>query len=66
MEQLTFGFTITGLGSTGIVFGAADVYFSDRGDKRASVPDNSSTLGLLLISTATMFGASRFGTAFRS
>ena len=60
-----FGFSFTGAligGAAG--YSTTDVYFSDLGD--STVPDGSSTLGLLLISTAAMFGASRPRTEPRS
>lgn len=65
-----YGFTISGYdfppsgGLAFLVFGPVDVYFSDQADTLGTVPDSTSTLGLLLLSAALLFGAARFRTAW--
>jgi hypothetical protein len=53
-----FGGTLTARDSTGLVF-EYDVYFVDLGDAASSVPDASSTAGMLILSTGALFGVAR-------
>jgi hypothetical protein len=54
------GLTISVFTASGaLLFGPADVYFDDRGDP--NVPDGGSSLGMLLVSAAGVFGGARCG-----